>query len=42
MYIARIDVAGRLVELVSLDDIERVPRRKVKPKEKSKEKPEAT
>jgi 16S rRNA processing protein RimM len=27
MYIARIDVEGRLVELVSLDDIERVPRR---------------
>jgi 16S rRNA processing protein RimM len=27
MYIARVDVEGRLVELVSLDDIERVPRR---------------
>ncbi len=31
MYIARVDVEGRLVELVSLDDIERVPRRKPKP-----------
>ena len=27
MYIARIDVAAKLVELVSLDDIDRVPRR---------------
>jgi len=27
MYIARVDVEARLVELVSLDDIERVPRR---------------
>jgi 16S rRNA processing protein RimM len=31
MYIARVDVEARLVELVSLDDIERVPRRKPKP-----------
>ena len=31
MYIARVDVEGRLVELVSLDDIERVPRRAPKP-----------
>ena len=31
MYIARVDVEGRLVELVSLDDIERVPRRAAKP-----------
>jgi 16S rRNA processing protein RimM len=30
MYIARVDVEGKLVELVSLDDIERVPRRKPK------------
>lgn len=32
MYIARVDVDGKLVELVSLDDIERQPRRKDKPK----------
>ena len=31
MYIARVDVEGRLIELVSLDDIERVPRRAPKP-----------
>ena len=31
MYIARVDVEGRCVELVSLDDIERVPRRAPKP-----------
>jgi len=33
MYIARIDVEAKLVELVSLDDIERVPRRapKIRP-----------
>jgi len=31
MYIARVDVEARLVELVSLDDIERVPRRAQKP-----------
>lgn len=32
MYIERVDVPGRLVELVSLDDIERQPRRKEKEK----------
>ena len=31
MYIARVDVEAKLVELVSLDDIERVPRRAPKP-----------
>jgi 16S rRNA processing protein RimM len=30
MYMASVDAPGRLVELVSLDDIERVPRRKPK------------
>jgi 16S rRNA processing protein RimM len=30
MYIGRVDVEGRRVELVSLDDIERVPRRSAK------------
>ena len=34
MYIARVDVKARLVELVSLDDIERVPRRAPKSADK--------
>ena len=40
MYIAKVDVEGKLVELVSLDDIERTPRRKPKetPKDEEKEK----
>ena len=38
MYIARIDVAAKLVELVSLDDIDRVPRRAAKaPKDEAAE-----
>ena len=38
MYIARVDVEGRLVELVSLDDIDRVPRRAPKaPKDEAAE-----
>jgi len=38
MYIARVDVEARLVELVSLDDIERVPRRAPKaPKDEAGE-----
>ena len=36
MYIATVDVEGKLVDLVSLDDIERTPRRKEKVKEKEK------
>ncbi len=39
MYIARIDVEGRRVELVSLDDIERVPRRAPKPPKAEAEPP---
>jgi 16S rRNA processing protein RimM len=35
MYIARVDVEAKLVELVSLDDIERQPRRKEKEKPKN-------
>jgi len=31
-YIAKVDVAAKLVELVTLDDVERQPRRKPKPK----------
>lgn len=43
MFIARVDVENKLVELVTLDDLERTPRRKDKPpKEKPapREKPE--
>ena len=32
MFIGRVDVPGKVVELVTLDDIERTPRRKEKPK----------
>ena len=43
MYIEKIDVAGKLVTLVSLDDIERIPRRapKAKTEEKSDDSKEA-
>jgi 16S rRNA processing protein RimM len=37
MYIARVDVEAQLVELVSLDEIERVPRRKPKEPKPAKE-----
>ncbi|MDB5217496.1 MAG: rRNA processing protein RimM [Myxococcaceae bacterium] len=33
MFIGKVDVAGKVVELVTLDDVERTPRRKEKPKE---------
>lgn len=33
MFIGKVDVANKVVELVTLDDIERTPRRKEKPKE---------
>lgn len=32
MFIGKVDVPGKVVELVTLDDIERTPRRKEKPK----------
>jgi 16S rRNA processing protein RimM len=32
MFIGRVDVPGKVVELVTLDDVERTPRRKEKPK----------
>lgn len=32
MFIGRVDVPGRVVDLVTLDDVERTPRRKDKPK----------
>jgi 16S rRNA processing protein RimM len=37
MYIKQVDVEGKRVELVSLDDIERQPRRKDKPKDETGE-----
>jgi 16S rRNA processing protein RimM len=33
MFIGKVDVANKVVELVTLDDVERTPRRKDKPKE---------
>jgi 16S rRNA processing protein RimM len=33
MFIGKVDVAGKVVELVTLDDVERTPRRKEKPKD---------
>lgn len=35
MFIGKIDVAGKVVDLVTLDDVERTPRRKEKPKKPS-------
>lgn len=37
MFIARVDVEGKVVDLVTLDDIERQPRRKEKPKKQAGE-----
>ncbi len=37
MFIGKVDVAGKVVDLVTLDDVERTPRRKPKPKEPSAE-----
>lgn len=39
VYIGKVDVAARVVELASLDDIERQPRRKPKTKEKKDKEP---
>ena len=36
-FVGRVDVAGKVVELVTLDDIERQPRRKAKPKKRADE-----
>jgi 16S rRNA processing protein RimM len=33
MFIGTVDIAGKVVELVTLDDVERTPRRKEKPKD---------
>lgn len=38
MFIGRVDVPAKVVELVTLDDIERTPRRKEKPKKEEPEK----
>jgi 16S rRNA processing protein RimM len=35
MFIGKVDVEGKVVELVTLDDVERQPRRKEKPKKKT-------
>ena len=37
MFIGKVDVAGKVVELVTLDDVERTPRRKEKPKDTNSE-----
>jgi 16S rRNA processing protein RimM len=37
MFIAKVDVAAKVVELVTLDDVERTPRRKEKAKDKPDE-----
>jgi len=38
MFIGKVDVPGKVVELVTLDDIERTPRRKEKPKKEEEPK----
>ena len=39
MFIGKVDVANKVVDLVTLDDVERTPRRKEKPKEPKEPRP---